>query len=389
MTAFAVMLGAPNVVVGTFPAVMTLGWQLPSLFAAGHTQSLERKMPFVLRWTVWERVPFLVLAAVAFWLASSAPDLAIAVSLAMMLVVSMTGGALMPAWMDVVGRIVPVRARGRFFAVASVAGALGGFAGSFVTAYVLGALSGPRAYGVCFLIAAFFMGLSYVALALVDEPAGAPAAPPVGIAMYLRQVPARLRDHPNFTWFLVARALAVVAAMAHAFYTVYALRRLDAALWQVGVFTTVLFAGQIVGNVAFGWLADRAGNRVVIIAGVLVTVVANVVALTTGLPAYTVVFAFAGLQMASVSVANQNVLLEFAPTVEERPTYIGVGNTLMAPVAFLSPLAAGTLADTVSFGAVFVVAALFGGLALVVLAARVRDPRHVVPLGYADVATQE
>ncbi len=389
MTAFAVMLGAPNVVVGTFPAVMTLGWQLPSLFAAGHTQSLERKMPFVLRWTVWERVPFLVLAAVAFWLASSAPDLAIAVSLAMMLVVSMTGGALMPAWMDVVGRIVPVRARGRFFAVASVAGALGGFAGSFVTAYVLGALSGPRAYGVCFLIAAFFMGLSYVALALVDEPAGAPAAPPVRIATYLRQVPARLRDDPNFTWFLVARALAVVAAMAHAFYTVYALRRLDAALWQVGVFTTVLFAGQIVGNVAFGWLADRAGNRVVIIAGVLVTVVANVVALTTGLPAYTVVFAFAGLQMASVSVANQNVLLEFAPTVEERPTYIGVGNTLMAPVAFLSPLAAGTLADTVSFGAVFVVAALFGGLALVVLAARVRDPRHVAPLGYADVATQE
>ena len=95
MTAFAVMLGAPNVVVGTFPAVMTLGWQLPSLFAAGHTQSLERKMPFVLRWTVWERVPFLVLAAVAFWLASSAPDLTIAVALAMMLVVSMTANAVM------------------------------------------------------------------------------------------------------------------------------------------------------------------------------------------------------------------------------------------------------------------------------------------------------
>jgi MFS family permease len=389
MTAFAVMLGAPNVVVGAFPAVMTLGWQLPSLFAAGHTQSLERKMPFVLRWTVWERVPFLVLAAVAFWLATPAPDLAIAVSLAMMLVVSMTGGALMPAWMDVVGRMVPVRTRGRFFAVASVGGALGGFAGSFVTAYVLGALSGPRAYGVCFLIAGFFMGLSYVALALVDEPAGAAAAPPLGIATYLRQVPARLRHDPNFTWFLVARALAAVAAMAHGFYTVYALRRLDAPLWQVGVFTTVLFAGQIVGNVVFGWLADHAGNRLVIIAGVLVTVAANVVALTTGLPAYTVVFAFAGLQMASVGVANQNVLLEFAPTVEERPTYIGVGNTLMAPVAFLSPLAAGTLADTVSFGAVFVVASLFGVLALVVLAVRVRDPRHVTALRYADVATQE
>ena len=390
MTAFAVMLGAPNVVVGTFPAVMTLGWQLPSLFAAGHTESLARKMPFVLRWTMWERIPFLVMAATAFWLAAPAPELAIAVSLAMMLVVSMTGGALMPAWMDVVGRIVPVRARGRFFAVASVAGALGGVAGSFVTAYVLGTLPGPRAYGVCFLIAAFFMGLSYIALALVDEPDGAPASPSIGIATYLKQVPGRLGGDPNFAWFLVARALAVIGAMAHAFYTVYALRRLDAPLWQVGVFTTVLFAGQIVGNVTFGWLADHAGNRLVIILGVVMTVAANVVALTTALPAYTVVFALAGMQMASVSVANQNVLLEFAPTVEERPTYIGVGNTLMAPVAFLSPLAAGTLADSVGFGAVFVVAALFGLVALVVLGARVRDPRHAPGLRYAPgVATQE
>lgn len=389
MTAFAVMLGAPNVVVGAFPAVMTLGWQLPSLFAAGHTQSLARKLPFVLRWTVWERVPFLVLAAVAFWLAEPAPDLAIAITLAMMLVLSTTGGALMPAWMDIVGRIVPLGARGRFFAVASVAGALGGFAGSFVTAFVLGALSGPRAYGVCFLIAAFFMGLSYVALALVHEPSGAPASPPVGIGSYLRQVPARLSGDPNFTWFLAARALAVVGAMAHGFYTVYALRRLDAPLWQVGVFTTVLFAGQIVGNVAFGWLSDRAGNRLVIICGVVVTVAANAVALTTVLPGYTIVFALAGLQMASISVANQNVLLEFAPTVEERPTYIGVGNTLMAPVAFLSPLVAGTLADTVGFAAVFAIAALFGVVALAVLAVRVRDPRHVPRLGYADVATQE
>jgi MFS family permease len=389
MTAFAVMLGAPNVVVGTFPAVMTLGWQLPSLFAADHTRSLARKMPFVLRWTVWERIPFLVLAAVAFWLAGRAPDLAIAVSLAMILIVSTTGGALMPAWMDVVGRLVPLRTRGRFFAIASVAGALGGFAGSFVTAYVLAVLPGPEAFGVCFLVAAVFMGLSYVALALVEEPSAGTTAASVGMRTYLRQVPARLRGDPNFAWFLVARALAVVGAMAHAFYTVYALRRLDAPPWQVGLFTTVLFAGQIIGNGAFGWLADHAGNRIVIIAGVVMTVAANVVALTTPLPAYTIVFALAGMQMASVSVANQNVLLEFAPTVEERPTYIGVGNTLMAPVAFLSPLAAGTLADTVGFAAVFVVGALFGVLALLVLATRVRDPRHAPALGYVDVATQE
>src|SRR5205823_4456396 len=94
LPAFADHLGAPNVVIGAIPAVMTLGWFLPSLFAAGHAQSLPRKLPFVLRYTVWERVPFLVLAFVAFFVARPAPALTLAVLLATLLVVTGMGGVL-------------------------------------------------------------------------------------------------------------------------------------------------------------------------------------------------------------------------------------------------------------------------------------------------------
>src|SRR5207237_10810232 len=69
LPAFAAWLGASTVVIGAIPAVMTVGWFLPPLFAAAHTERLERKLAFVLRWTVWERVPFLVLTFVAFFLA--------------------------------------------------------------------------------------------------------------------------------------------------------------------------------------------------------------------------------------------------------------------------------------------------------------------------------
>ena len=40
LPAFAAYLGAPNVAIGAIPAVATLGWLLPPLFAAGHTESL-------------------------------------------------------------------------------------------------------------------------------------------------------------------------------------------------------------------------------------------------------------------------------------------------------------------------------------------------------------
>src|SRR5206468_3647659 len=93
---------------------------------ARHPRRLSRAL---LRHTVWERVPFLVLALAAFVAAEPAPGLALGVLLAMLLIVTGVGGVLMPAWMDIVGRAIPVTLRGRFFALANLAASAVGFAG--------------------------------------------------------------------------------------------------------------------------------------------------------------------------------------------------------------------------------------------------------------------
>lgn len=377
LPAFAASLGASNLVIGAIPAVMTLGWNLPSLFAAGHTESLARKLPFVVRFTLWERVPFAVLAAVAFFLATTAPGLSLAVLLAMLLVTTGTGGVLMPAWMDIVGRAIPTTLRGRFFGVTNVLGAAGGLLGSFGTAYFLAHVQAPASYGVCFVLACLCMAVSYVALMLVREPASAaPAAPRQPMRDYLRRIPGLLRRDRNLRWYLVARACGAMGSMATAFYTVHALRAWDAPAWWVATFTSVLLAGQIVGNLGFGVLADRAGHRFVFVGGMLAGLAGNLLALfAPSVEAFALVFALAGIQSASVSVSGLNVMLEFAPNAEERPTYVGLGTTLLAPVMFVAPLAAGLLADRLGFAAVFSAAAVSWLAGLAILAARVRDPR--------------
>jgi MFS family permease len=377
LPAFAEHLGATNLVIGAIPALMTLGWFLPSLFAAPYTTTLPRKLPFVLRWTIWERVPFAVLALVAFLLASAAPRLSLVLFFACLLAITGVGGLLMPAWMDIVGRCVPTSMRGRFFALSNLAGTLGGFLGGLVTTWVLGALTPPRSYGVCFAAASIFVGLSYVALVLVREP-DAPVAPmPPSVRAQARALRELLRGDRNLTAYLVARAFAVTGNMASGFYTVHALRSLGAAEWQVGVFTTVLLIGQLAGSAVFGWLADRAGHRLVIMTGMAATVGANVVALLgPPLETFTLIFVLVGLQTAAVSVSNLSVLLEFAPTVAARPTYIGLGTTAIAPMAFGAPLLGGVLADHFGFLAVFGTAGAAGLVGLVILATRVRDPRR-------------
>jgi len=379
LPAFAASLGAPNVIIGAIPAVMTLGWFLPPLFAAAHTESLDRKLPFVLRYTIWERVPFAVLAAAAMWLAPAWPALTLALLLATLVAVAGVGGALTPAWMDIVGRAVPVTMRGRFFAFTAVTAAIAGLAGSALTTEILARVPTPASYALCFLCATLCMFGSMAALMCVREPAAsAPPAARPALRVYLRRVPTLLRDDRNLRWFLVVRWLSIVGSMASGFYAVHALRAWAAPAATVGVFTALFLTGSIVGLLALGWIADRAGFRVVIMAGIAAALGANIVALAApSLAAFGAVFVLAGLQEAAVRVAYPTVLLEFSPRPEAQPLYMGVGNTALTPIAFAAPIAAGLLADRAGFAAVFVTATVASGLALATIALRVREPRRL------------
>jgi MFS family permease len=375
LPAFATHLGASNLVIGAIPALMTLGWYLPCLPAARHTRSLERKLPFVLRYTGAERVPFLVLAVLAFAVADRAPAATLALMLLMLLVITGTGGVLMPAWMEVVAKTIPVSLRGRFFGVwSSVAGAAG-FGGSLATAYVLATVAAPASYGVCFLAASACMGLSWIALALVEEPEGPATPDPLALRGFMALVMEILKSDRNLVRFLLARACMGVASMSGAFFTVYALRDLAAPAWQVGVFTSALLLGQVAGNGALGWLADRVGGRAVLLVGTAAMLGANGLALTAAsLDLYGAAFALVGVFQASLSVSAGNMLLDFAHTPAERPTYVGLGNTALAPVFFVMPLAGGLVADAVGLRSVFAIA-LGGALLGTGLLLRVRDPR--------------
>src|SRR6267142_2750882 len=312
LPAFAAYLGAPNVVIGAIPAVMTLG-------------------------------------------------------------------VLMPAWMDVIARAIPMTLRGRFFGFANVAASAGGLAASVVTASILATVPAPASYGLCFVGASVCLALSFAALVVVREPASTSSAPAVPLREYLARIPTLLGRDPNLAWYLTARAFGVVGSIGNGFYTVYALRAWDAPAAQVGVFTTLLFVGQMVGNTALGWLADRHGHRLVIILGLGATLAGNLMAIAAPtLGAFGVVFVMMGIQIAAINVSNLNVMLEFAPAPSEQPTYVGLGTTLVAPIAFGAPLAAGLLADAFGFLAVFLVAAVAVSVALALLIGRVRDPRAMV-----------
>jgi MFS family permease len=377
LPAFAASLGASTLLIGAIPAVMTVGWFLPPLFAAAHTERLPQKLPYVLKWTGWERVPFLVLAVLAFFVADRAPELTVWLLLLMLLLMTAVGGMLMPAWSDLVARVLPTRLRGRFFGLASLAGTIGGLAGGVTTSWALTNLPSSTAYGVCFLAATVFVGISWIALAVVREPPAEVAPPAVDFWTHLNGVPALLRQDWNFSWYLVARVLTFASVVGSGFFTVYALRVLNAPAADVGIFTSLLLGGQMAGQILLGWTADRFGHRVVILTGALTVLTMNVVALTAGgLGVFVVVFALNGFFNAAIQVSAMNVLFEFSPSPAQNPTYVGIERTFLAPFGFGLPLIGGWLIGAAGYGVVFALSAAGALASALVMLLLVHDPRR-------------
>jgi MFS family permease len=377
LPAFLESLGASTVLIGAIPAVMTIGWFLPPLFAAAHTERLPRKLPFVLKWTGWERAPFLVLTLVAFLLADRAPMLSIWLVLAMLLVMTGVGGLLYPAWTDMVARTLPARLRGRFFGLANLSGTAGGLAGSALTSYVLYALPASTAYGICFLAATVFVGLSWIARMFEREPPPAAEPAQADFWTHLGGIPALLRRDANFACYLGARVLVFGAVIGSGFFTVYALRVLHAPAVDVGLFTALLLAGQMIGQLSLGWVADRAGHRLVLVIAACAALAMNAIALAGGsIHVFAAVFAVNGFFTAAIQVSAVNVVFEFAPTPQQNPTYVGIERTFLAPFGFALPLAGGVMIDALGYAFVFWVGAAASAASALVLLFVVRDPRH-------------
>ncbi len=94
---------------------------------------------------------------------------------------------------------------------------------------------------------------------------------------------------------------------------------------------------------------------------------------------------FAGMASSVFWTIGIAVSLEFG-TEQERPTYVGLANTLIAPSAILAPLLGGWLADWVNYRLTFLVSALFGLLTWLILFLFVRIPQKstaTVPLAYS------
>ena len=128
-----------KIAIGLVPAIFSIAFYLPQLFAANHAERLTRKLPFVMldRRADGARALRLFAGIAVYFFAQSNPTLAL---LAVYLVIGLGAfgaGVATPAWFSMIGKVLPVNRRGIFFGVSDGLGTLMGIIGAYFVGVML------------------------------------------------------------------------------------------------------------------------------------------------------------------------------------------------------------------------------------------------------------
>ncbi|MDQ7024206.1 MAG: MFS transporter [Anaerolineae bacterium] len=374
---FVSYLTDSTILIGLIATIHMLGWQLPQLLTAHRVSKLKRIKPMVFWMTLHERLPYFGLALVALFLPAMTKNLALVLTILILSWQSIGGGFTGTPWQSMISKVIPQVRRGTFYGIQSSGANLLGSGGAVVAGLLLGAIAFPNNYAFIFLLAGLSMMISLAFLMLMREPeTEAEILTPETNTSYqfwdkFRDI---LQHHSDFRWFLVARSFSQFSVMAMAFYTIFAVRTHDMSPKVAGTMTAVLFISQTVSSPILGWLGDRVGHRVVFAFGnLLMAVSAGLALYAPSLDWFYAVFAVTGIVSSTQWTSILALSSEFG-SESERPLYIGMSNTLIAPATLIAPIFGGWLADSTGFNATFGVAIFFGVLTAIILLFLMRDP---------------
>jgi MFS family permease len=367
------------ILIGLIPAIHVMGWQLPQIFTAQRVAQQKRYKPMVMFFTVHERLPFLGLALISWFIPNIGPKIALILTFVMLVWQGLGGGFTANAWQNMIGKIIPRERWGVFFGFQSAAGNLLASVGAVVAGLVLENNNPTNGFSMCFLLAVGAFILSYVAIFSTREEETLPATSVTERNVFWKDVRAILWRDRNFRWFVAVRILAQLGTVGFAFYTVYVVRFYGVDAATAGILTGILMICQTLFNPIMGWLGDRWSHRGVMAVGLIAAAVSAILAWwapSVGwfYPAY----ALAGIAYVATWTIAMAMTLEFGQG-HEKPAYVGMANTLVAPTAFIIPLLSGWLADAVGYKATFIATAAGAIISVMVVSLILRDqPRTQV-----------
>ncbi len=345
IVAFALLLGAPNSVIGILAATPSISQllQVPAVYLV-HRFKSRRAINFFT--TLGSRITILFIALIPYY-AEMGSGLWVLVILVALQAAFVAIGS--PSWNSLMRDLVPQDRLGQFFSRRMALAAVVAITVSLAGGFFLGTDPTVRHYSLLFYIA-FAAGLITVYyVGVLPEPKKIEEGTPPTFRDLLTE-PYRNENFRNLMIF--SGVWSFSASLVAPFFTVYLLVRLSQSL----PFVTVLAAITQIMSILFfrfwGRLSDKYANKPILYITTAVFLIGtfiwtySTIAKSVGMlmPLLVIIHVLAGISSAGVNLTSNNIGLKLAPR-GGASSYLAAKGIVIAIAGAIAPIVGGLLVD--------------------------------------------
>lgn len=375
LPAYLFAVSGSNSIVGLALALQQVGGIISPIFGATKVEHRTKVMPAAVLMGGLGRLAILGMG-ISGWLLSGQ-----SLVFALLFFILMFGifmGAQRVVFNLLMSKVIPISRRGRLQAWRNATGGLIAAILAWVAGkYFIETNLFGNGYSTTFVFAFILTSAGLWALQLLLKE---PEPPTVRAQARFRD---RLRDFPQliaqdkaYAAFLVVQMLATSARIATPFYILYVGKVMGADGATLGLLTFAFLGADTASNLLWGYLGDKTGFRVVLIASIIGWVGATLMLLNLHEPAAIFgAFAVLGASLSGYMMAANTMILEFGDR-DDLPMRIAVSATAESITATAGPLVGGVVAELYGYNVVFMASLGFLVSAFVILVLAVRDPRR-------------
>ncbi|OPZ84800.1 MAG: Major Facilitator Superfamily protein [bacterium ADurb.Bin429] len=366
MAAYLQALQASPVIIGLIVTVMGSLVVLPQFFSRSVVERFRHRKRGIILLHICVLTPYFLIPLCDRLLRESSPGLLIGLILLLLGISQVLIGFIVPAWLDMVGRLIPMSVRGSYFGIASSAFSLGGILAGQALIWMARGL-GEKVFPVAFLASGVCFVCSMVAFACAPVPESAfQHAPEPSMLTRLRTALAACHPRGDLGRFLLSNVLFTLALGITAFVTVFAgdPNGLGMPPTVFSYLTQMQAVGGAAAALILGWAVDRHSPRRPW-AVVILLLPAALLLLPHGasLPMLTVCALLLGTFITLWAITGPAVL-ELSPD-GDKSGFVAIVNVAAFPANAFGPLLMGAVINLAGYRPAFLLAIGIAAFALI------------------------
>jgi MFS family permease len=375
---FISKLTASRTLIGIISHVEWFGWMFPQLFAAAFLAHRKKALGFYNSLSAIRLSLFAMVILSIFIFSDNFNAILIIFGIGFT-IFSLSSGFAGIAFMEVVGKAIPVNRRGSFFGWRMFSGGLLAALSGLVVRRIMAVYQFPYDFGYTCVIAWILMFLGLSCFAMLKEPENIDPLTKARPGAHLKNAVKIYKNNKNLRKLIFSKGWVNSSLMAVPFYVIFAMNFLGAADWMAGIYLTVQMVGYLGSNLLWGWLSNRVSNRLVILLSSFFRMLSPLIAfagyfIKIDPYVFSCVFLFLGMAEAGIDMGYMNYMLEISPD-KGRPLYIGLIHTLIAPTVLFAGLG-GWLSEIITLKWLFAVVFVTIGISIWI-SSTLKEPRSL------------